>query len=349
MKLIVRLAGLGLVMAFPALGQTFDNGPFVTHPGAFTCIGGADASMLQGSVPPYLTQYGLGAQISLNARLADDFIVPAGQAWTLNTITVYAYQTGSTTTSTLNHGNFRIWRGPPGVAGSSILHDWSASNQMLATAFTNCYRCDNTNLNLCPGGSTRPLMSVTLNGHGISLECGTYWLDFQIGGTLSSGPFVPPITILGVGNTGNSRQYYASSNSWIAVTSGGLSKGMPFRLDYGAGLCWSVLVSQPAPGGPLTLTDQGGTPGNRYLNALTLNAGAFPNGWCFGIDISVSDLLVELAFGPPFFGTLDAGGAASFTTPGGVPAGLSFYLVGVHVDLLGYPVRASPAIHYVTM
>ncbi|MFZ1553126.1 MAG: hypothetical protein WAV53_17145, partial [Anaerolineae bacterium] len=79
----------------------FDNGPLVTHPGGG--FGGADASAVQTAIG--LTIYGAGHQLSANNRVADDFTVPAGETWTINTVTFYAYQTGSTTTSTINHVN----------------------------------------------------------------------------------------------------------------------------------------------------------------------------------------------------------------------------------------------------
>ena len=89
----------------------FDNGPLTTNPGGGA--GGANASAVQTALG--LTTYGFGHAITSGFRMADDFTVPAG-GWNISTITFYAYQTGSTTTTTINNVNLRIWNGVPGAA-----------------------------------------------------------------------------------------------------------------------------------------------------------------------------------------------------------------------------------------
>ncbi len=115
----------------------YDNGPLVTHPGGG--FGGADASALQ-DASLGMTLYGFGHQISANNRMADDFTVPAGSPWTIDTITFYAYQTGSTTTSTFNDVRVQIWDGPPMVGGSSIVFGDLVTNRLASSTFSNIYR-----------------------------------------------------------------------------------------------------------------------------------------------------------------------------------------------------------------
>ena len=121
--------------------------------------------------------------------MADDFTVPAG-GWNISTITFYAYQTGSTTTSTINDVNLQIWDGPPGV-GSVVFGD-TTTNRLAGSSWSNIYRVLDTGLT----DTTRPIMAdvVTVN---TILPAGTYWLDWQSGGTLASGPWAPPVTIVG--------------------------------------------------------------------------------------------------------------------------------------------------------
>ena len=45
--------------------------------------------------------YGFGHQLSAGNRIADDFTISGRANWTIETITFFAYQTGSTTTSTI--------------------------------------------------------------------------------------------------------------------------------------------------------------------------------------------------------------------------------------------------------
>ena len=76
----------------------FDNGPFMNSPG--TGAGGADESVLQTSLG--MNNYGFGNQVSAGNRLADDFTLTTRAR--IKKIKFYAYQTGSTTTSTYNCG-----------------------------------------------------------------------------------------------------------------------------------------------------------------------------------------------------------------------------------------------------
>jgi len=163
----------------------FDNGPLVTHPGGGA--GGADASAVQTAL--LNSTYGFGHSVSTGYRVADDFTVPAG-GWLINQITFFAYQTGSTTTSTINNVNLRIWNGPPNAGGSVIWGD-TTTNVLATTQWSTIYRVLDTDLL----NSQRPIMADTVTV-GTVLPPGTYWLDWQTGGTLTSGPWAPPVTIL---------------------------------------------------------------------------------------------------------------------------------------------------------
>ena len=162
-------------------------------------------------------------------RVADDFIIPSGETWTINTVSFYAYQTGSTTTSTMTSVNVRIWDGPPGEVGSSVVFGDTTTNRMASTSFTNCYRYSETAV-----GTTRPIMKqdVTI---GTTLTEGTYWIDWQTGGSLASGPWAPPIAILGQTITGNAKQ--SISGVWADLTDTGTltAYGFPFILDGTSG------------------------------------------------------------------------------------------------------------------
>jgi hypothetical protein len=88
----------------------------------------------------------------------------------------------------------------------------------------------------------------------------------------------------------------------------------------------------PGPGvGELHVRRRRGIPGDMFFTALTIVPGAFPNGWFFGLDPTLPDLLGQLASGSPvFFGSLDGQGEhdfAAFGLPRAVP------LQGVALDL----------------
>lgn len=196
----------------------------ITHVGGGA--GGADASRLQNTSLGMGT-IGFGVQQAAPNRIADDFVVPAA-GWTINDVTVYTYQTGSTTTSTITGLNFQIWNGDPSVAGSTVVFGDTTTNRLTTTAFTNVYR-DTEN---AVGASNRPIMSATASGLSIVLPAGTYWLDWQLAGSLASGPWAPPITITGQAITGNGLQ--SVTGTWGAALDGGTNtpaQGFPITIE----------------------------------------------------------------------------------------------------------------------
>lgn len=203
----------------------FDNGPLVTHPGGGS--GGADASALQTALGN--STYGFGHAVSSGFRVADDFTVPAG-GWNISQITFFAYQTGSTTTTTINHVNLRIWDGPPGQGGSNIVFGDTTTNRLAGSSFSNIYRVLDTGLL----DTARPTMADVATV-GTTLAAGTYWLDWQTGGTLASGPWAPPVTLLGqVGKPGaNGQQYSPTTGLWSAAidTGNGSAQDFPFIIE----------------------------------------------------------------------------------------------------------------------
>lgn len=185
----VTEAAKGPVKFYEPLGAPlYDNGPFVTHAGA--CSAGADASRLQSGIG--LNIFGFGAAVATGFRVSDDFVVPA-PGWVVNQLVVYTYQTGSTTTPTITDVRVQIWNGPPNAGGTIVFGD-TTTNRFVSAAFSNAYRDLDTAT--CPAAQTRPIMAVTANV-GTTLAPGTYWIDYQIGGTLASGPWAVPTTILG--------------------------------------------------------------------------------------------------------------------------------------------------------
>jgi len=171
-----------------------------------------------------LSALGFGHAVSTGFRVADDFSVPVG-GWTIDDIVFFAYQTGSTTASTITAINFRIWDGVPGV-GNVVFGD-TATNRLLSSSWSNIYRVLDTALT----NNQRPVMSVTADA-GVFLAAGTYWLDWQVGGSLSSGPWAPPISILGQATTGNGLQFNPTAGTWgnLLDTSTGTIQGLPFQL-----------------------------------------------------------------------------------------------------------------------
>jgi len=207
----------------PQNAVIYNNGPFITHPGGG--FGGADASALQSALA--MTLFGFGQQLNLN-RVADDFIVPVGQTWVIDSVTLFGYQTGAPTGApTMNNVNIQIWNGVPAAPGSVVVFGNETTNRLTTSVFSNVFRVLDTGLL----ASNRPIFTNTVT-LGVTLTAGTYWLDWQTGGTLASGPWQPPITILGQTTTGNARQRTgAAPGTWNPALDGTFPQGLPFILN----------------------------------------------------------------------------------------------------------------------
>lgn len=200
----------------------YDNGPLVNAPGGGA--GGADGSVLQTAIG--LNTYGFGNQVLYGYRMADDFTITQPSGWQIDSIAFYAYQTNSTTTSTMTAVHLQIWNGDPSAGGSVVWGDLT-TNRLASTAWSNAYRYSDTT-----PGTTRPIMRNEATVGTILLP-GTYWLDWETDGTLSSGPWAPPITINGVTVTGNALQYTTDWAPAIDTGTAAAQQGMPFVI-YGS-------------------------------------------------------------------------------------------------------------------
>ncbi len=71
------------------------------------------------------------------------------------------------------------------------------------------------------------------------LPAGTYWLDWQVGGSLASGPWAPAITILGQTTTGNAMQQTVSTGVWANFIDVG-PQGLPFIIEGMPAICGAL-------------------------------------------------------------------------------------------------------------
>ena len=203
------------------LAVLWDNGPLVTHPGDCS---GMDASRLQSNLG--LNTYGFGNQFIYGYRMADDFTVTDADGWLINQITFFAYQTGAPISpSPITGVYFQIWDGPPDDPGSSVVFGDLVTNRLLSSEVPNLQR----DLDTSTCVNSRYIFANVADA-GVLLPPGTYWIDWMTDGSLSSGPWAPPITILGETTTGNAMQY---TTAWAPALDTGTStqQGMPFIIE----------------------------------------------------------------------------------------------------------------------
>ncbi len=204
----------------------YDNGPLANSIG--TGVGGADESVLQLSLG--LIILGYGHQVVFENRLADDFIIPPGESWTIDAITLFSYQTGSTTVSPITRLALQIWDGTPGDPGSSVIFGDLSGSCLTTSSWTGIYRVSENNTGV---SSERPIMANTCS-IGTTLGAGTYWIDWHSEGDVAfTGPWAPPITITGEFATGNAVRTNDGGLTWYDVDDGAIvgQQGLPFIID----------------------------------------------------------------------------------------------------------------------
>jgi hypothetical protein len=208
-----------------ATAVLWDNGPLVTHPGGGA--GGADASALQTALG--MGTYGYGHQILNGYVIADDFTVPPGDGWSVESITFFAYQTSAGTGCTMTQVYYTIYDGEPGLGGAPIYGDYATNRLNPGCAWTNIYRTLDTDL----FSSARAVMADEAAA-AVSLDPGTYWVGWQTDGSGTSGPWAPPVTVLGSTGTGNGLQSLDLGASWAPVIDVG-GQDFPFIIQGSGG------------------------------------------------------------------------------------------------------------------
>jgi hypothetical protein len=156
---------------------------------------------------------GYGHDVASDARVADDFLV-VGDEWRLREVEVFAYQIGAGAGNpTVTSVNLRVWDGPPGAPTSRVLHGDDVTNRMTAAAWDQLYRVDEPSLT----STNRAVYRITCTVPWWALPEGHYWLDWQTDGSLSGGPYVPPVSIPGQTHPPGANALQRSAGSWSPI------------------------------------------------------------------------------------------------------------------------------------
>ena len=203
--------------------ELYSNGPWWNSVGSG--VGGADESILQTSLSA--NTLGFGFQTPNGYIMADDFTIPSGETWTIESITCFGYQTNSPTTPTINGMNLAIYDDGPDSGGALVWGDIS-TNVFSSAVWSNVYRVTEATSGTA---TNRPIMAVTADlATPAVLGEGDYWLHVNMAGTLSSGPWAPPIVVMGETTTGDGYQF---TTAWAYALDTGNSarQGIPFVLE----------------------------------------------------------------------------------------------------------------------
>jgi hypothetical protein len=211
----------------------FNNGPLSTGEFSSTFLqapAGTTWSEFQtepGCVPNIFGYGIVGA-----ARLADQFTI-SGQAWNIQKVEVFAYQTRTENVPTppaspFTAATLRIWNGRPGTPGATVVWGDTTTNLLTSSTFANIWRVSNG----APVASQfqRPVFrnELTLNAN---LAPGTYWVDYNLT-TATGGAFAPPVTVMmtrGIDGA-NAVQQTVANGPWDFIVDAGTCN-IPRRQD----------------------------------------------------------------------------------------------------------------------
>ena len=261
---LYRVAVLGLVLSVAAAAQAdllFINGPIITNPtGGSGSIAGlpisvADTYTLPGSGSLYSTA-GISASYSDNTAAAENFVVPEG-GWNLDSVTLFAFQTGHTDAS-VSTIRVNLWTTAPLSELSPPPLPDPLPQPILATplvlaAGPGTFVCHRESHNST--STVRPVYSYTVSlddlPDGGVLPAGSYWLEWSFVGAATPSPrvYMPMVTPRDSAYDLNARLWNSTDGTlsgpraWFEGREGyvaGSAEGRPYALPF-------VLNGTPAP------------------------------------------------------------------------------------------------------
>ena len=247
-----KLLGLSLAAMTGTLANAavlWNNGGFVTSPAGGTgSIAGQPISagelVANSSIPSRTV--GVSATAEFGIRVAEDFVVPAGSAWDLDTLRVFGFQQ-SLAGPTVSAVKVNLWTSAPFDALSPSPRPSPLPQPVLAQSLTLpvtgsefvAYR----QLSTGTSSSSRPIY-----GYDVSLDAlpnagllteGTYWLEWSLVGTVVPGStsqtqvIVPLVAPRGDAVNLNARQYAPANinGDGVLVTTWFESREVRYQLE----------------------------------------------------------------------------------------------------------------------
>ena len=183
------------------------------------------------------TNAGFGALFNTagtnSLQIADDFIVPVGKVWNVNSFDFYGYKTGYVgATIPMDQLRIQIFNTDPSLPGATPIFGNMTTNVLNAenSGEAMMYRLFNSAVP-APGAATTTTRKIWRYRGDItaSLPAGTYWVVFQMHDIADTSGFFPPVTISGSRGavTANAK------NNLVASTTVGAVLGWTTIFDTG--------------------------------------------------------------------------------------------------------------------
>lgn len=151
----------------------------------------------------------------LNDRIADDFTIPAGEFWKIDSLITYGYEFDGSTLSPFVAAYVRLYDGVPGAGGNLIAGNLT-TNRLAASGWMGAYRVGNSYLD----DISRPIMRLSMSVPAttpVMLPAGTYWISWTTEvNTVNPGRAPYKVSPNGTSPAGQNGRRDANGN-WVAV------------------------------------------------------------------------------------------------------------------------------------
>ena len=215
--------------------QIYTNGPFST---------GANSSAIPPIVSPLgytwselqipNSTLGVGGAFNnaatINNSIADEFVVPTGSSWAINSVDFFGYQTSyAGTTIPIDVLRVRIWNGDPALITSTVIFGDMTTN-VLNTASSGeafVYR-----ITTATPDTARRIWRINANIN-TTFSPGTYWIEMQVHATNDANIFFPPVSILNTLSDPSWNAKQRVGTVWSNLVDGGSTnpRALPFNFN----------------------------------------------------------------------------------------------------------------------
>jgi hypothetical protein len=222
------------------------------------------------------TSLGFLVSTTSNISAVDDFTIPPGEIWNINSFKCYGYCAGySGANPPYNDLRLQIFSSDPSSGTAVPVFGNLTTNRFSGCTSAQIYRINNT-------VNTSRLIYATTANISVSLNPGHYWIEWQIGAATGiTGNGTPPSTVAGTftqpGN--NAKIHNISMGTWSDLVDAGSQarQDFPFTLNY------SVTIPPACSGMP--------DPGNTLSSSAVVCSGE-----SFSLSLQNNPLVSGLSF-----------------------------------------------------
>lgn len=145
-----------------------------------------------------------------NFFLADDFIIPAGEKWSINKFIFFAHQTDYTGANTpFNEVKYEIYTSNPSAAGAAKVFGDFTTNKYATSEDAKIFRLFNATANF-----KRKIYKITASATDLVLMPGTYWIKWQTKTITLALHFHPSNTIKGTAGVSTNNSLIQEAGIW---------------------------------------------------------------------------------------------------------------------------------------